>query len=219
MERIWETLEACGVRSLDPDASVSLESFVREVVLWSGRIHLVGKRRIRETLEAQVLDSLLMLEAVEGAAGTPERIADIGSGAGFPGIIWKIARRNMSVTLYERKEKASRFLERVISKAMLDGISVVQAEADLAAGEKPYGAAASKAAGRLDAILPVAEKLLGRSGIYVTIKGGGWRAEASRAAAPEMRLLRAAPHPHGGGEIILYRKAGPDEPAPARASR
>ena len=97
------------------------------------------------------------------------RAADIGSGYGFPGIVWKIIRPDIDITLFERKEKAALLLERIIRNLDLSGIRV-EGEAKIGSEHEPFCLVVSKAAGRLSSMLPLAEELLTPSGSYVTIK-------------------------------------------------
>ena len=133
IERVLRLLEEGGVSKLSAEQAANLEAFVREVVLWSGKIHLLGKRDMRRTLENQVLDSFLLLEHAERSGALPSekriRVADVGSGAGFPGVIWKIARPAFEITLFERKRKPVLFLERVIALLGMEGLEAIGGDA------------------------------------------------------------------------------------------
>jgi 16S rRNA (guanine527-N7)-methyltransferase len=79
------------------------------------------------------LDSLLCLGAVEFAHGG--RVIDIGTGAGFPGIVLKIARPDLIVTLVDSTFKKVRFLQEAIERLGLSGIEPVHARAEELAAE------------------------------------------------------------------------------------
>jgi 16S rRNA (guanine527-N7)-methyltransferase len=133
-------------------------------------------------------------------------VADIGSGAGFPGIVWSIFRPDLDVTLFERKERTHAFLERVIGILAMGGVRALAEDA----AEKPragsFDLAISKAAGRLWELLPLAEKLVLPGGAYLTIKGSSWREELDSAKSSAMRFERAAELPEGRGYALTFRK-------------
>jgi len=188
-----------------------MDRYVEEVALWSDRMHLIGKGRMRRNLELLILDSLLLLKAAEESVlrrepGRAWRVADIGSGAGFPGIVWKILTPSIDVTLFERKMKPQLFLDRIISLLGLDGARVVGQDASTFKGPGAFDLAASKAAGRLGIILPLAEKLLIPGGAYVTIKGRAWREELSEPGQGVMRLDSTRELPEKRGFALIFRK-------------
>jgi 16S rRNA (guanine527-N7)-methyltransferase len=141
-----------------------------------------------------------------GLAGEGRRVADIGSGAGFPGMVWKIARPGMEVVLFERKERLAVFLERTSRLLGLQGLEVRAEDAALSPERGAFDVVTSKAAGRLGEILPVAGALLGPGGVYITAKGGGWRPELEGARG--FRLMGTASLRKGRGEAVaLVRDA------------
>lgn len=150
-----------------------LREYVGELVEWGDRIHLTGRERMAEAIAAQISDSMIMLELAGDGAG----IADIGAGAGFPGIVWKLANPRWEMTLFERKERLATFLERTAAVLGLRGVTVRAEEATPETEGGPFDVVASKAAGRLGEILPVAAGLLHRGGVYITAKGEGWESE------------------------------------------
>ncbi len=151
----------------------NLRAYVDELVKWGERIHLTGRERMADAIAAQISDSLVMLElAAEGS-----EVADIGAGAGFPGVVWKLARPRWNVVLFERKERLASFLSRTTALLGMEGISVRAEDAALFPEAGRFDVVTSKAAGRLGEMLPIAGRMLREGGIYVTAKGEGWEAE------------------------------------------
>ena len=188
-----------------------LEQYVEEVALWGDRIHLIGRARSRRNIELLLLDSLLLLKAANEAVlrregGRPMRVADIGSGAGFPGLVWKICAPELDMTLFERKMKPQLFLERIISLLGLEGARVIGTDAAAFGETGSFDIAVSKAAGRLGIILPLAERLLRPGGAYVTIKGRGWKEEISEGAQGAMRLDSALELAERRGFALSFRR-------------
>jgi 16S rRNA (guanine527-N7)-methyltransferase len=170
--------------------------YVEELLKWGERIHLTGKKDLERAIAAQISDSMTMLElAREG-----RKVADIGSGAGFPGIVWQIARPELSVALFERKERLASFLVRTAAILGLDRMSVIGEDAACYKGGEKFDIVVSKAAGRLGEILPVAAGMLCSGGVYITAKGGGWEEEleSQEKFSPRERMALKG----GRGEAI-----------------
>jgi len=205
-ERVGSALRKAGYGALAPGAREKLESYIGEVGAWSERIHLVGRSRLGGNLGLLVLDSLLLLRTAEESALPLHRVADIGSGAGFPGVVWKILRPDLEMTLFERRLKPALFLERIVTLVGLEGARVVGGDASNCREAGSFDLVVSKAAGRLAAILPLAELLLRTDGAYITIKGRSWESEIPEPPQGAMRFEAAANLPEKRGTAILFRK-------------
>ena len=205
-ERVGSALRKAGYGALAPGAREKLESYIGEVGAWSERIHLVGRSRLGGNLGLLVLDSLLLLRTAEESALPLHRVADIGSGAGFPGVVWKILRPDLEMTLFERRLKPALFLERIVTLVGLEGARVVGGDASNCREAGSFDLVVSKAAGRLEAILPLAELLLRTDGAYITIKGRSWESEIPEPPQGAMRFEAAANLPEKRGTAILFRK-------------
>lgn len=110
------------VRSLSPvslaDSSVeSLFGHYSELVRWSPRLALIGPGTVQSVLERHFGESLAALSLLEGAG--PDELVDVGSGAGFPGLVLAAALPNWRVTLVEGRERKWAFLRAATMRARL----------------------------------------------------------------------------------------------------
>jgi 16S rRNA (guanine527-N7)-methyltransferase len=97
--------------------------FLSELKKWNRAYNLTGIREDKEIVEKHFLDSLLYLKAMpEGAI----KVADIGTGAGFPGIPIKIIRPEIEMYLIEPSGKKTAFLGHIINKIGLEKIEVIE---------------------------------------------------------------------------------------------
>jgi len=202
-------LGRAGIAAASPEAGRRLALYLKEVDYWSGKIHLVGKGRLGSSLELLVFDSLALLKAAEERGLAAGRVADIGSGAGFPGLVWKIVRPGLDLTLFERRLKPQLFLERIVTQLGLEGIAVVGEDAAKCSETGAFDLVVSKAAGRLGDMLPLAGALLGSKGAYVTIKGGAWKSEMPERSRSAMHLEAAIELPEKRGTALIFRKDAP----------
>lgn len=206
---VESALRRSGASGLELESRERLVEYTKQVDSWSERVHLVGKGRQSANLELLVLDSLLLLRAAEGWGLRMRRVADIGSGAGFPGLIWKIARPELDITLFERKTKPQLFLERMVVGLGLDGIEVFGGDAASYVSPGAFDLVVSKAAGRLGEILPLAGRLLGADGAYLTIKGRSWETEVGGKPKGSVEFESATELPERRGTAVLFRKGRP----------
>jgi 16S rRNA (guanine527-N7)-methyltransferase len=202
-------LRRAGFGNEDPEALRQLSLYLQEVDFWSARMHLVGKGRFGTSIDLLVFDSLALLAAAGESGLAASRVADIGSGAGFPGLVWKIVRPRLEVTLFERRLKPQLFLERVVAQLGLEGITVFGGDAADSEESGAFDLVISKAAGRLADILPLADRLLAPGGAYITVKGRAWEGELSQSSQSSTRLESAIELPEGRGCVLVFRKSRP----------
>ena len=141
MARDWVAPEPLGGLCLAVfgDRLSLVEEYVgllaREGVEWG----LIGPREVDRLWERHIVNSLCVLPLVEevigrvsrgGVAGGGVVVADMGSGAGLPGIVLALARPGLRVDLVEPKERRVRFLEMCVERLGLRGsVSVVRSQA------------------------------------------------------------------------------------------
>jgi 16S rRNA (guanine527-N7)-methyltransferase len=185
---------------------------------------------VRDPAEAwrvHVADSLAGL-AFEQLAGA-ETIADVGSGAGLPGLVLAAVLAEARVDLIESVSRKCEFMRRALEATGIANANVVCERAEaLAAGEgrEAYDAVTARAVGRLSTLAELASPLLRDGGVLVAWKG-------RRDVGEEEELERAAPElaieplevrhvgPYAGSRhrhLHLMRKRGPTPPRlPRRA--
>jgi 16S rRNA (guanine527-N7)-methyltransferase len=178
-----------------------------------------------QALDVHIADSLsaLALDTVLRA----REIADLGSGAGFPGLVLAIALPRARVALVEANARKCAFLERICSAAGVGNARVVPARAEeWAAGLGVNDLVTARALAPLGVICEYAAPLLARGGSLVAWKGAISPAE-SESAARAAAELGLAPgevvrtEPYAGSvshHLHSYRKVAPTPPGfPRRA--
>ncbi len=182
------------------------------------------------------LDALQMvpaLDAYQRLAGVDERgrarrlqLVDIGSGAGFPGLVLKIARPDFQVTLVEATGKKATFLQDVITALNLDGVAAIHARAEDVAHDRrhreAYDLATARAVAALPALLELCVPLLRLGGHAFFPKGLEIAEElgAGQRAAPLVgaRVIDADLLPSGESRLVTVEKTGLTPPRyPRRA--
>lgn len=97
--------------SLSPDQLAQLEQYAQLLVEWNTRMNLTGITDGEGIMTRHFEDSLALLSYVSVPEGA--KIIDVGTGAGFPGMVLKIARPDLQLTLLDSLHKRLVFLEEV----------------------------------------------------------------------------------------------------------
>lgn len=139
----------------DERTSGRLELFISEIMLFNPALKLVGDKDPDEIIIRHVLDSaaaypVFMKETAEGAV-----IADLGSGAGFPGVVLSILMPDRHFVLVERMQRRSQFLKGVLARTGLANAEVE--ESDLSAVRRRFDAVTCRA---FHPVFSVAEDVL-----------------------------------------------------------
>ena len=139
----------------DERTSGRLELFISEIMLFNPALKLVGDKDPDEIIIRHVLDSaaaypVFMKETAEGAV-----IADLGSGAGFPGVVLSILMPDRHFVLVERMQRRSQFLKGVLARTGLENAEVD--ESDLSAVRRRFDAVTCRA---FHPVFSVAEDVL-----------------------------------------------------------
>jgi 16S rRNA (guanine527-N7)-methyltransferase len=174
-------------------------------------------------LDAHLADSLSGL-SVEGLRGAG-RIADIGSGSGFPGLALAVALPSTRVDLIESVGRKSAVAARLLQAADITNARAVTARAEewaglqpgLGGGQEAYDAVTARAVAPLAVLVEYAAPLLRVGGVLVAWKGARHAAEEERGARAAERLQIAVRGvervvPFEGAEhrhLHVFEKLGP----------
>jgi 16S rRNA (guanine527-N7)-methyltransferase len=112
-----------------------LMRYREELLDWNTRVNLTAITDAGEVLLKHFLDSLSLLQAFDRGTAS---LLDIGSGAGFPGLVLKIARPQWQVTLLEATGKKVLFLQHVIVRLNLQGVVAIHGRAEELAHQSDY---------------------------------------------------------------------------------
>lgn len=111
--------------ALGDDQISQVQRYIACLVFWNQRVSLTSVINPIEILERHFAESLLAAPLIMNKEG---RLADVGSGPGFPGLALKIALPKLQVLLIERNTKKCAFLNEVIRFLNLDGATVLRSD-------------------------------------------------------------------------------------------
>jgi 16S rRNA (guanine527-N7)-methyltransferase len=166
----------------------ALTKFIEEIELFNPSYKLVGARDRRELVVKHILDSLAPLGHIARRLSGCGAVADVGSGAGLPGIPLAIALPACRITLIERMGRRAGFLRNTQAVLSLSNVAIEERELErMSPASGDFALLTFRALKRLDrALLNSLFALLAPGGVLAAYKG---RAEA---IAAEMSALDAA---------------------------
>lgn len=187
-QQLKEAAEAFLGLTLEEDAVDRLERFAKLLLQWNKRFSLTGASTIEEVLLDHALDSLSAIPFI----GSGARIADLGSGAGFPGIPLAIVKLDAAFTLVEPRRKRANFLLAAVRALQLEHTSVIESRAEElpSLADLRFDLVVSRAFGRLAHFLRLALPLLNPGAAALAFKGPAVHSELgslpSGFSAPEL---------------------------------
>ncbi|MDS1113256.1 16S rRNA (guanine(527)-N(7))-methyltransferase RsmG [Gordonia westfalica] len=156
---------------------------------------LMGPREVPRLWDRHILNCAVIGELIE----KDERVFDVGSGAGLPGLPLAIARPDLSITLIEPLLRRSTFLERAVESLGLENVTVVRGRAEEKAVRAAVGLAdvvTSRAVAPLERLAKWSAPLVRASGRMIAIKGSSAaeeierdRAVVGRSGISELRVV------------------------------
>jgi 16S rRNA (guanine527-N7)-methyltransferase len=159
-----------GARALGLDLSAEQASrLVAHLDLlddWNTRMNLTAIRDRGQQVTKHLLDSLSVRPYLRGG-----RIADVGSGAGFPGIPLAVVEPDRQFALIESTGKKCRFLEHVRDALGLPNVEVVQARAEALQPKVRFDTVLARAVGPVTELVRVAGHLVAGGGRLLAMKG------------------------------------------------
>ncbi len=188
-----------------PDESVvqRLLDYLDLLARWNQTYNLTAVRDPDAMVARHLLDSLAVLPWVQGP-----RVADLGSGAGLPGIPLAILRPGIAFWLVEANGKKARFLRECVRRLALANVSVVEARAEGAAHEARVDQVVARALAALPELAAYAAHWLEAGGELLALKGPDWREEMRGLPAgfdPVATHVLAVPGLDAGRVLVVLR--------------
>ena len=146
----------------------------------SSKMNLTSITEIEEVYIKHFYDSILLAKTIEISNKT---LVDVGTGAGFPGLVLKIIEPSLKLTLIEPTTKRCNFLNKVISKLNLDDVVVIndRAEKAIVNFRESFDIATARAVANLQVLLELLVPFVKVGGYVVPMKGSNIQEEIEQA--------------------------------------
>lgn len=167
----------------------------------SDQLGLLGPRELPKLWSRHILNSAVVAELLSSG----ESVADVGSGAGLPGIPMAIARPDVHFVLIEPMERRANWLQKQVDSLGLENVDVLRARAE-EVGRGDFDVVTARAVSALPKLLRMTVDLIRPGGRLIALKGERAQAEIdeSKPLAKKLRL--------SSFEILFTGQAVLDEP-------
>ena len=144
-----------------------LNKFYNLLIEWNKKINLTRIEEEEEVYLKHFYDSLTIAKVVD--LSEIKTLCDIGTGAGFPGIVLKIFYPNLKITLIDSLQKRVNYLNEIIKDLGLDNIEAIHVRGEDYKGQ--YDVVTSRAVANIEKLLGYTMHLVSPTGIFVAMKG------------------------------------------------
>ena len=159
---------------------------------------LIGPREVPRLWDRHILNSAVVTPRVPDGS----TVADVGTGAGLPGLVWAIARPDLRVTLIEPLLRRTTFLDEAVATLGLDNVTVLRSRAEDI--KETYDVVTARAVAPLDKLGRWCLPLVRKGGVLLALKG--------RTAEDEVKAATATLHRLGATTIVVTTYGDDDNP-------
>ena len=144
-----------------------LNKFYKLLVDWNRKINLTRIIEEQDVYLKHFYDSLTIIKEVD--LNEEKTLCDVGTGAGFPGIVLKIFYPNLKVTLIDSLEKRIKYLNEVIKELNLQNIEAIHSRGEDYQGS--FDIVTSRAVANIEKLLTYTMHLVKKNGLFIAMKG------------------------------------------------
>lgn len=167
-----------AARALFGRGFAAVEEFAR-MLAEEGEVRgVIGPREVPRLWTRHLVNSAAVLPFMPRRG----RVLDIGSGAGFPGIVVAAVRPDLDVQLAEPMERRCEWLADVVGRVGLDNVTILQARAEELRGKTKGDAVTARAVAKMSKLLRITSRLIAPRGCLVALKGRRAEAEVDEAS-------------------------------------
>jgi 16S rRNA (guanine527-N7)-methyltransferase len=171
LRRLIHDAAALGVALTEHDAA-RLRQLLEELAHWNRRFNLTGITDLESMVSHHLLDSLAVHRHLHGAT-----IADVGTGAGFPGLPLALVNPERRFSLIDSNGKKTRFVSHAVRTLGLMNVEALQARVEALRPERPFDTVLARAFAPLPELLEAVAPLCGSETRVLAMKGKWPQAE------------------------------------------
>ena len=144
-----------------------LEQFYTLLIEWNEKINLTRIVEKEEVYLKHFYDSLTIAKVID--LSKVETLCDIGTGAGFPGVVLKILYPNLKITLVDALQKRVNYLNEIIKELDLKEIEAIHVRAEDYKGQ--FDVVTSRAVANIEKLVTYTMHLVSKNGVFIAMKG------------------------------------------------
>jgi 16S rRNA (guanine527-N7)-methyltransferase len=182
-----------------------LKAYAGLLIDWNTRHNLVSQGSLEELWRRHFWDSAQLAPLIPPGAQT---LADLGSGAGFPGLVLAAMRPDLAITLCEATAKKCAFLQAAAERMALSVMIENARMEDLS--PRPFDVVTARACAPLPRLLEYAHSFVGPNNVCLFLKGQNVGSELTEAhKCWKMRISQVPSQTDPSGAIVIVRELGP----------
>jgi len=159
--------------SLNKEELDSFSKFMDFMIKWNDRVRLTSITKEDEVIDKHFIDSLTVLKAK--VIKNNDKILDLGTGGGFPGIPLKIIDPSLHLTLLDSRLKKIEYLQEVINSFTLENTLAIHGRAEdygqLPDYREKFDVVVSRAVANLTVLVEYALPFVKKEGYFIAMKG------------------------------------------------
>ena len=165
-EQFIEELEKIGIYPSEIQLK-QLDLFYKLLIEWNTKMNLTRIIEEKDVYLKHFYDSLTIAKAID--LTKEKTLCDVGTGAGFPGILLKIMYPNLKITLIDSLQKRVNYLNIIIKELELKDIEAIHSRGEDYKGK--FDVVTSRAVANIEKLVNYTMHLLSKNGIFIAMKG------------------------------------------------
>ena len=161
-----EELSKLGITLTDIQLQ-QLDDYYKLLIEWNEKINLTRITDYEEVYLKHFYDSLTIAKVVD--LTEKSTLCDVGTGAGFPGIVLKIVYPNLKITLVDSLQKRVNYLNSIIKDLKLENIHAIHSRGE--DFKETFDVVTARAVANIEKLVTYTMHLVNKNGIFVAMKG------------------------------------------------
>lgn len=153
--------------SLTENQLNKLDKFYNLLIEWNEKINLTRITEEKEVYLKHFYDSLTISKVID--LSTKETLCDVGTGAGFPGIVLKIVYPNLKITLVDSLLKRVNYLNSIINDLELSDVKAIHSRGE--DFKEKFDVVTARAVANIEKLLNFTMHLVKKDGVFIAMKG------------------------------------------------
>ncbi len=171
----------CDKYHVSRETYLKLERYCQSLIEWQQKFNLVSKNTLNDIWSRHIEDSAQIFEHIPQKS---KKLLDIGSGAGFPGMVIAIMSAEktpyLNITLVDSVLKKTVYLNHVKEISDLSNTNILNCRMEKLSGQK-FDVITARAVTSLDNLLEYSSPILSKNGICIFLKGRSYKEEIAAA--------------------------------------
>ena len=144
-----------------------LDKYYELLIEWNEKINLTRITEYEDVYLKHFYDSLTIVKVVD--LSTKQTLCDVGTGAGFPGVVLKIVYPNLKITLVDSLQKRVNYLNEIVKELGLEDIHAIHSRGE--DFKETFDVVTARAVANIEKLVTYTMHLVNKNGIFVAMKG------------------------------------------------